>query len=69
MTRKEAIKEFIHSNPPFNDYYEMQQTWEWFITGLSKSKQITMKQFNTWDNPCTVENFERFNKKFTPYED
>lgn len=64
MTKKEALRQFIEMNKPFNDYWEMQLAWTCYTDGLSKDRQISEKQRTTWDNPCTPETFKKFNKKF-----
>lgn len=64
MTFKEAVKGFIENNEPFNNYWALQLSWSAFTDSLARDNQITEKQRCNWGNPCTPENFKRFNKKF-----
>lgn len=63
MTKKQAIDSFLE-NKPFGDYWEMQLAWACYIDGLNRDGEITDRQRNTWDNPCTPKTFKRFNRKF-----
>ena len=64
MTFGEAKKTFLDIHESFNDYWEMQFAWIVFTDGLCKDKTITQRQFENWGNPCTLEGFKRFNKRF-----
>ena len=64
MKKSEALKDFISiSEYGFNDYYEMQQAWTFFTDGLCRDGQITLRQFETWGNPCKRETFTRWHKR------
>ena len=62
--QSEAVKSFVSSSEKgFNDYYEMQQSWTFFTDGLCRDGQITLKQFENWGNPTTVEKFKSWHKR------
>lgn len=64
MKKSEAVKSFVSSSENgFNDYYEMQQAWSFFTDGLCRDGQITLKQFENWGNPTTVEKFKSWHKR------
>lgn len=64
MTKKQVINYFLNTHRPFNDYWEMQLTWEIVIDNLCKDKEITQKQRDNFGNPCSPDTFKNFNKKF-----
>jgi len=54
MTKKEALsqfKEFHMPNIPSNDKPALRQAWNDYTDYLCKDKQISLKQYETWDNP------------------
>lgn len=58
MTKAEAMKQFREEILPAvewrygkNDKVAQSQAWNDFTDGLCKDKQITMKQYSSWDNP------------------
>lgn len=64
MTKANALKSFVSlSEGGFNDYYEMQQSWAFFTDGLCRDGEITVKQFENWGNPCSVEGFAKWHKR------
>lgn len=64
MTKKQVINYFLNTQSPFNDYWEMQLTWMIVLDNLCKDKEITQKQRDNFENPCTPNTFKNFNKKF-----
>jgi hypothetical protein len=57
MNKKDAIKEFNQEIRPYvekqypNDRCALEQAWNDWTDGLCKDRVITMKQYETWDNP------------------
>lgn len=63
MTFTEAKKDFIRCSSSYNDYWEMQISWESYKDGLCRDGVITQTQFNNWGNPTTPEKFKSWKKK------
>ena len=58
MTKREAVKEFKeHILPGVLKQYgpkdkpALRQAWNDWTDGLCKDKRITLKQYESWDNP------------------
>ncbi len=54
MTKREAVKQFrteILPRIPSNDKPARDQAWNDWTDGLCKDKQITQRQYDTWDHP------------------
>ncbi len=58
MTKKEAESYFREHILPAviakygkNDSVAIREEWSIYTDSLCKSRQITMKQYETWDNP------------------
>lgn len=61
MSFEDAVNDF-KSFGPFNDYWEMQEAWEIYMDGLNKDHVVSYEETSNWDNPCTPETFEEWNK-------